>query len=207
MELSKLIAIIRDVDAVDVIPIVRVLIEEGISTVEVSLSNEEKGLQCIEKLAKSFDKEELFLGAGTVINEKQMEQVVHAGGQYIITPGWNKELVKKALEKQLTVFPGVYSPGEIAEAVELEIDYLKFFPINGVNEDYLKSLRGPFPKINIIGVGGISPMNIPFYQELGIQHFGIGSELVPRGAGQNDLEKIRANAKQFKQAIEKEGSI
>ena len=51
MELSKLIAIIRDVDAVDVIPIVRVLIEEGISTVEVSLSNEEIGFQCIEKLA------------------------------------------------------------------------------------------------------------------------------------------------------------
>lgn len=201
MKPDKLLAIIRDVSAEDVVEIVNVLIEEGINDVEVSLSNEKKGLECIKELSKSFDKNILYLGAGTVLTEKQIEQVIDAGGKYIITPGWNKELVKKALDKNLPVYPGVFTPGEIAEAYELGIEYFKVFPINGVNEAYVKALRGPFPSIKLMGVGGITPENIKYYTDLGVEYFGIGSDLVPRGATINDLDKIRVNARDFVNSI------
>lgn len=205
MKLGKLMAIIRDVEVEDVVSIVEVLIDEGITYIEVSLSDEEKGLECIEALSKNFEGNILKLGVGTVIDEEQLEKSVKAGAKYIITPGWNKELIKKALDKDLIVYPGVFSPGEIAEAIAMKIEYLKLFPINSLNESYLKALRGPFPNAKFIGVGGITVDNIEYYQKLGVFHFGIGSDLVPRGATKNDLNKIKQNAREFMKVIEKNG--
>ncbi|MFE3572915.1 bifunctional 4-hydroxy-2-oxoglutarate aldolase/2-dehydro-3-deoxy-phosphogluconate aldolase [Lysinibacillus sp. NPDC059133] len=207
MKLDNLMAIIRDVSPNDIVPIVQALLDEGIKNLEVSLSNETLGIGCIENLASHFTPQQIYLGAGTVLNEEQLYSVKNAGVQYIITPGWNKELVKKALKTDLTVYPGVYTPGEIAEALELNIDYLKLFPINGLNENYLKAIRGPFPKVNIMAVGGVTPENIKFYKKLGIHHFGIGSELVPRGATQNDIPVIKSNAKLFISSIKKANEI
>ena len=201
MRPNKLLAIIRDVLPEDVVPIVQGLIAEGIRDVEVSLSNPEGGLGCLKKLADYFSSEELYLGAGTVLTESQIEQVLAAGGRYIITPGWNKELVKKALAKGVPVYPGVYTPGEIAEAVELGIEYFKIFPINGASDSYLKALRGPFPAIKLMGVGGITPENLGDYYRLSVHYFGIGSDLVPRGATKEDLPQIQKNAQAFVTAL------
>lgn len=203
MKLDNLMAIVRDVSPKDIVPIAQALIDEGIKNLEVSLSNEKLGIGCIETLASHFTPQQIYLGAGTVVNEEQLYSVKNAGAQYIITPGWNKELVKKVLETDLTVYPGVYTPGEIAEALELNIEYLKLFPINGLNENYIKAIRGPFPNVNIMAVGGVTPENIKFYKKLGIHHFGIGSELVQRGATQNDIPVIKRSAKLFISSIKK----
>lgn len=201
MEKSKIVAIIREVSPEDVVDIVNVLLKEGINDVEVSLSNEKLGLASLKKLAATFSPIELSLGSGTVLTKKQVDAVKEAGGQYIITPGWNKELVKYVLANNLSAWPGVFSPGEIAEGVELGLTQFKLFPISGLNEAYIQALRGPFPSIELMGVGGVNQENLEKYADIGIARYGIGSELVPRGATKVHLEQIQKAAKAYQKII------
>src|SRR5699024_10820803 len=115
---------IRDVEPDIILDITEVLFQSGIDWMEVSLSNEEKGLKCIKKISENYSNE-VHLGVGTVITQQQVDSSIEAGAQYIITPGWDRELINYALSKNINVFPGVYSPGEIMQATSLGIDIMK----------------------------------------------------------------------------------
>ena len=199
---SNLIAIIRGVHPNDVVDIVTALEESGINSVEVSLSDEEKGLECIRQISKHFG-ERIRLGVGTVITERQVDLSVEAGAKYIITPGWDRELAKYVLFKNLILYPGVFTAGEIAQATALGIDVVKLFPADTLGTKYIKSLRGPFPKVKIMAVGGVSLENITEYKEAGCSYFAIGSELIPRGATKEHTEKIKENAVLFQKELNK----
>jgi 2-dehydro-3-deoxyphosphogluconate aldolase / (4S)-4-hydroxy-2-oxoglutarate aldolase len=203
VEPKNIIAIIRDVNPDDAAGIVSVLLEEGIEEVEVSLSNEEKGLRVIESLKKTYD---LEVGAGTVITKEQVDKSLAAGADYIITPGWDRELVQYVKGKGAPILPGVYTPGDVSQAVSEGITTLKLFPAGTLEIDYIKSLFGPFPNVKLVGVGGITQENIKAYYDNGCSAFAIGSDLVHRGAtsSEQDLEKIRAKAKVYA-TILKEG--
>lgn len=110
MKNPKIISIIRDVEPEIVDLIVDVLLDEGINWVEVSLSNEELGLQCIKKLSEKHDFNELKLGVGTVTNCDQVDKAIDAGAKYIITPAWDTQLVRYVKSKDCTIIPGVFSP-------------------------------------------------------------------------------------------------
>lgn len=203
VEKGTIVAIIRGVDPSDVIDIQETLLESEINWVEVSLSEEEKGLECIARLNERFG-DEIYLGVGTVTSVAQAKKSVEAGAKYIITPGWDKELAKEIIELGVDLLPGVFTPGEIMQAQSLGIETVKLFPANKLGIDYIKSLNGPFPNLNIMAVGGISLVNIRDYFKAGCSSFGIGSELVPRGATKNDLEKIRMNASRFATILNEE---
>jgi 2-dehydro-3-deoxyphosphogluconate aldolase / (4S)-4-hydroxy-2-oxoglutarate aldolase len=203
MEPKRMIAIIRDVNPDDAVEIVSVLLEEGIEDVEVSLSNEEKGLSVIKALKNTYN---LDVGVGTVLTKEQVDKSLAAGADYIITPGWDRELVQYVKEKGAPILPGVYTPGDVSQAVSEGITTLKLFPAGTLDVSYIKSLFGPFPNVKLVGVGGITQENIQAYYENGCSAFAIGSDLIHRGAtsSQVDLEKIRAKAKVYA-TILKEG--
>ncbi|MBC6297171.1 bifunctional 4-hydroxy-2-oxoglutarate aldolase/2-dehydro-3-deoxy-phosphogluconate aldolase [Listeria sp. FSL L7-1517] len=197
IEKNEIMAIIRDVDLVDIIPIVEVLIDEGITKLEVSLSNEAKGLGCLEALSRHYSKEQLTLGAGTVVYLEQIKKVQQAGATFIITPGFEKNIIKESKRQGIAIFPGVFSPGEIVEGLQLGVEIFKLFPAGELGPTYVKSLRGPFPDIHLMAVGGVNARNKEEYAAAGCDSYAIGSELVPRGATREMLDKIRANAKAF----------
>lgn len=197
---GQIIAIIRGVQSDNILEIVQTLRAEGIDWVEISLSEEETGLECLRVLVKEYG-EDFQLGAGTVLNPGQVDKALAAGAKYIITPGWERDLVCYVKQKGVEIFPGVFSPGEILQARNEGIEVVKLFPAGNLGPEYIRNLFGPFPHLQLMAVGGINRNNIRAYYEAGCSSFAIGSDLVPRGAGKDQLDYIRTSAREYKQLM------
>ncbi len=199
---GTIIAIIRGVQATHIRMIAETLLEEGIDWMEVSLSNEEEGLACIKQLASGLG-DQIHLGVGTVITAEQVNRAIDAGAKYIITPGWDRELVQYIRSQKIDILPGVYSPGEVMQAQAEGIETVKLFPAGDLGVTYIKSLRGPFPQLDFLAVGGVNLDNLHELFEAGCSSFSIGSELVPRGATQKDKTLIKQKARLFQEIVSK----
>lgn len=202
IEKGTIVAIIRGVEPSDVIDIQEALLEGGINWVEVSLSNEDTGIECIRRLNEHFG-DYINLGVGTVTNMVQAQRAVDAGAKYIITPGWDRELVRNLKGLKVEILPGVFTPGEVMQALNEGVKVFKLFPASNLGISYIKNLKGPFPNIHVMAVGGISLDNIQDYFEAGFSSFGIGSDLVPRGATKKDFETIKNKALDYTNAMKK----
>lgn len=200
---EELIAILRGIKPEDVLPIVDVLIKNGVTTMEVSLSEEKEGLECTNIISNRYGNK-VKLGVGTVTSKRQVDASLKAGASFIITPGWDRELSRYVLERNVTIYPGVFTPGDVMQAHAMGIETVKLFPANVLGTGYVKSLKGPFPRINVMAVGGINEENILDYRRSGCDSFAVGSELVPRGATKENLDEIAKRAKRFVSLLSQE---
>ena len=133
------------------------LIKGNLKTVEVTLRTD-CALQVIEVASKKFSS--LQVGAGTVLNESDLQSVKDAGASFAVSPGTTNELAKKAIEMDYPFLPGVSNSSDIMKLLDLGYKSFKFFPAQaagGIN--YLKSLNGPFPGILFCPTGGINEEN------------------------------------------------
>jgi len=201
--MAKLIAIIRGVNPEDISPIIEVLLENGIQDIEISLSEEEQGLACIRRASEKFKGTQLNLGVGTVINIRQVDLALKAGAKYIIMPGWDERVVKYITAKSIEVIPGVFSPADVMQAVNLDIKLAKLFPADFLGAEYIKALSGPFPQIRFLAVGGVNLDTAEDMLKDGFAGLGVGSSLVPRGATKNDIGQIRKNSQEYKKIADK----
>ena len=133
------------------------LIKGNLKTVEITLRTD-CALQVIEVASKKFSN--LQIGAGTVLNESDLQSVKDAGASFAVSPGTTTELAKKAIEMDYPFLPGVSNSSDIMKLLDLGYKSFKFFPAQaagGIN--YLKSLSGPFPGILFCPTGGINEEN------------------------------------------------
>ena len=204
LEDMKLVAIIREVEPEQVSGIVRVLLEEGIHSLEISLSGEEMGFGCLERIQKEFAGEMLQLGAGTVTEMAQVNRLSDMGISFLLTPGYDDEIVSYALSMGIEVLPGVLTPTEVQQALKRGITRMKLFPADAYGMNYIKSLKGPFPPAEFVAVGGVREDNIKEFLRMGFQGVAIGSNLVPKRASEKNLEEIRARARAYVLAVNEE---
>lgn len=200
LQKGTLVSIVRGVDPHEIVPIAEALLDEGIDWLEVSLSEEKQGLDNIKLLSEAYG-DRLQLGVGTVIHKEQADRAIGAGARYVITPGWDRELVRYVKSLGVPIFPGVYTPADIMQAVQEHLPIVKLFPASTAGTDFVKQIQGPFPSLHIMGVGGITLNNIESFYEAGCSSFAIGSDLVPRGATKQHLSTIRERAKQYKNIL------
>lgn len=193
---GDLIAIARGVKSDKIAAIGETLLKAGLKYLEVSLSEELEGIACIKELNRRFGNE-LHLGAGTVTRIDLADRAVEAGAKYIIMPGWDRELVRDIMGKKLPVLPGVFTPSEIMQALNEGLTQLKLFPVGNLSATYIKNIRGPFPAVEFIGVGGITKENIRDYYKAGCFSFAIGSDLIPKRADESALPRIEKSAKEY----------
>ena len=107
---------------------------------------------------------ELIVGAGTVLTEENLQAAIDAGADYCVSPGYDEELVKKALEKGMFFLPGCITPTEILRAGKLGLSMIKFFPsesLGGVKT--MKLYEGALADFTFIPTGGITLNNLPDY--------------------------------------------
>lgn len=200
MDKPEIVAIVRGVQPKSVSSVVQVLLEEGITWVEVSLSDEEAGLESIRVLNEEFG-DQLHLGVGTVTRSDQVDHVLSAGAKYIITPGFDRELVQYIRSLDVPVFPGVFSPGEIMQAMNEGVEVFKLFPASTLGTKYIKDLRGPFPNLHFMAVGGVTKENLLDFFQAGCSSVAVGSDLIPRGATKDHLQQIRASARVYQNLL------
>ncbi|MFS1438595.1 keto-deoxy-phosphogluconate aldolase [Shewanella sp. 10N.286.52.C2] len=146
------------------VPLAKALVAGGISVLEVTLRTE-CALEAIALIAKEVP--DALVGAGTILNELQLQQAVDAGSQFIITPGATVDLLKAAKRGNVPLIPGVASISEVMAGMELGYTHFKFFPAEasgGVNA--LKAFSGPLANIRFCPTGGITPTSYKNYLAL-----------------------------------------
>ena len=107
---------------------------------------------------------DMIVGAGTVTNTAQIDAVIAAGGQFIVSPGFDPELVQYAQEKNIPIFPGCTTASEYHQALKYNLEIIKFFPAEqsgGLAK--FKALSAPFPQFRVMPTGGISLKNLKEY--------------------------------------------
>ena len=149
------VLVIDKIDNVEYL--VESLIKGNINTIEITLRTS-CALNVIEIISKKFP--ELMVGAGTVLNNKDLISIKNAGASFAVSPGSTYDLAKKAVEINFPFLPGVSSSSDIMKLLDLGYKCFKFFPAEAAGGiKYINSLRGPFPDIMFCPTGGISQTN------------------------------------------------
>ncbi|MBR3185841.1 MAG: bifunctional 4-hydroxy-2-oxoglutarate aldolase/2-dehydro-3-deoxy-phosphogluconate aldolase [Oscillospiraceae bacterium] len=107
---------------------------------------------------------DMIVGAGTVTNTEQIDKVIEAGGEFIVSPGFDPELVAYAQKKNIPIFPGCTTASEYHQALKFGLEVIKFFPAEqsgGLAK--IKALSAPFPMFKVMPTGGISLKNLKDY--------------------------------------------
>ena len=191
--MRELIAILRGIRPDEACSIAEVLIESGITIIEVPL-NSPSALKSIELMVRSVGSDIIF-GAGTVVNSSQVQEVYNCGGKIIVSPNCNIDVIKETKSKGLLSFPGVFSPSECFSALDNGADGLKFFPSFLIQPAGYRSIRAVLPeRIRSYAVGGVDENNFLDWFRVGITGFGIGSSLYKVG---DTARKVSEKAKRL----------
>lgn len=149
------VLVIKKVDKVE--HLFESLIKGNLKVVEITLRTS-CALKVIEIASKKFPS--LMVGAGTVLNEKDLQDIKSAGASFAVSPGSTISLATKALDMKFPFLPGIANSSDIMNLIRLGYKSFKFFPAEaagGIN--YIKSLNGPFPDIVFCPTGGVNQEN------------------------------------------------
>ena len=185
-----LIAILRGITPLEAESVSDVLIEAGISIIEVPL-NSPQPFETIERMVKFHGDQGIF-GAGTVLREHDVYRVQEVGGKIIVSPNLNTLVIKKTKELNLYSIPGVFTATECFDALDSGADALKFFPASQLKEENFQALQAVLPENTIsIAVGGINENSFPSWLQVNIHGFGLGSNLYKPGML---IEEVKSKA-------------
>jgi 2-dehydro-3-deoxyphosphogluconate aldolase/(4S)-4-hydroxy-2-oxoglutarate aldolase len=171
------------------VPLAKALVAGGVKVLEVTLRTE-CALEAIRAIAREVP--DAIIGAGTVINPQQLDEVISAGAQFAISPGLTAPLLKAATDGPIPLIPGISTVSELMLGMDYGLREFKFFPAEangGVKA--LQAIAGPFPQVRFCPTGGITPNNYRDYLALKSVLCIGGSWLVPADAlAQGDYGRI-----------------
>lgn len=148
-------------DEKNALPLAKALVEGGLPVAEVTFRTAAAEAS-IKKMCEAYP--DMVVGAGTVLNIEQVEKAVAAGAKFIVSPGFDEEIVDYCLEKNIPVYPGTVTPSELSKAVGRGLSVVKFFPAEqygGVNT--IKALSAPFTTVKFMPTGGVNAKNLQDY--------------------------------------------
>lgn len=178
----------------------RILLEEGVRLVEVTL-NTPGALDTIADLAATRP-EDTLVGAGTVLTRGDVADVLAAGGEFAVTP-CPAESVQAAVAAGLPVAAGAYTAGEAYAMWQAGASLVKLFPAGpGGGPAYLRALRDPLQQVRFMAVGGVGADELPAYLAAGALGAGVGGPLVGDAPSGGDLDQLRSRTRTFLQSVE-----
>lgn len=148
-------------DAKDAVPLATALVEGGLPCAEVTFRTE-AAEESIRLMTEQFP--EMLVGAGTVLTVEQVDAAVRAGAKFIVSPGFDAEIVDYCLKNEIPVFPGCISPSEVAQAVKRGLKVVKFFPAEPAGGiSMIKAMAAPYTGLKFMPTGGINVKNLGEY--------------------------------------------
>lgn len=199
---EKIIVIVRGVVREKLIPLAEAMYAGGIRLLEVTYSangsvSDEDTAENIRILVEHF-KDRMYIGAGTVLTEKQVELTAQAGGMFIISPDTYPEVIRKTREIGLVSIPGSITPSEMQTAYRNGADFIKIFPIINLGSSYVKAVKAPLSHLKMLAVGGVDENNMTEYLKAGVNGFGLGSNIIDKKKiAENDWAGITALAQKY----------
>lgn len=159
-ELKVVPVVVLD-DAKDAEPLAKALVEGGLPCAEVTFRTEEAA-ESIRIMTEVYP--DMLVGAGTVLTAEQVDKAVESGAKFIVSPGFDPEIVDYCIEKNIPVFPGCISPSEVAQAVKRGLKVVKFFPAEQSGGlAMIKAMAAPYNMLKFMPTGGINTKNLKDY--------------------------------------------
>ena len=179
MDRLPLVAILRGLKPEEALDMGHAIVNAGFHILEVPLNSPDP-LRSIQILAEAFPN--ALVGAGTVTTAQQVRDIKAVGGQLIISPHLDDNVVCETVNLGLISLPGVATPSEAFKAIALGAHGLKLFPAEMISPAVVKSMRAVLPgHVRLVPVGGIGTHNMADYRKSGASGFGIGSALYAPG--------------------------
>lgn len=158
---SAIVPVVVIEDAKDAVATAKALVAGGVDVMEITFRTA-AAPDAIRAVAENCP--EMLPGAGTVITLEQCKKAIECGAKFIVSPGFDEEVVRYCVEQGVAVCPGCVTPTEIMAAMKLGLKVVKFFPANvygGLSA--MKALSGPFGGVQFLPTGGVSAKNIREY--------------------------------------------
>ena len=200
MKKECLVAVVRAENKEQGEKIIDAIIAGGINFIEITMTVP-GAVDIIKAMCEKYaSNKNVVIGAGTVLDPETARAVILAGAQYVVSPGLNPATITLCNRYRIPMLPGVLSPTEAIQALELGCDVIKIFPGNLVGPSAISSFKGPLPQAEFMPSGGVDVPNVADWIKAGACAVGTGSSLT-KGAKNGDFAAITAKAQEFVKAV------
>lgn len=168
----KIVAVIRGNSVNEATEIIQGAVQGGIRLIELTYTT--PFVQDVIQEIRSLD---AVIGAGTVLDSETARHAILCGAKFIVSPSFNADIAKLCNRYGVPYLPGCMTLNEIITALEAGCDIVKLFPANHFSSDFIRTVNGPLPHVEIMPTGGINANNMQEWLEAGAVAVGIGSDL------------------------------
>jgi 2-dehydro-3-deoxyphosphogluconate aldolase / (4S)-4-hydroxy-2-oxoglutarate aldolase len=198
---TRVVAILRADDASRAEAVVDVLLENGIRSLELTLTT--KGaLEVVERLAARVPAD-TDLGMGTVLTADEVDRAVDAGARFVVSPSVVPAVIEAATRHGIASYPGAFTPTEIHTAWTAGASAVKLFPGGALGPEYLKAVRAPLPDIPLVPTGGVAVEAVGAWLDAGAVALGLGGPLIGDAlAPDGDLDALAQRARAIAAAVD-----
>ncbi len=194
------VAIVRVESAQEAVAVCVAIAKGGVKPIEITMTVP-GAIDAIKEL-KSIAKDEVLVGAGTVLDSETAVAVIHAGAEFVVSPTLNLAVIEVCRRYSKIVIPGAFTPTEILTAWEAGADIVKVFPARVGGPKYLVDIKGPLPQIRLLPTGGVSVENTSDFIRAGAVAVAAGTSLVDKKAvSEKKFDIITENARKFVAAV------
>jgi 2-dehydro-3-deoxyphosphogluconate aldolase/(4S)-4-hydroxy-2-oxoglutarate aldolase len=156
-----IVPVVKIDNAADAEPLGKALIEGGLPLAEITFRTD-AAAEAISKISKAFP--DMLVGAGTVLNVEQAKSALDSGAKFLVSPGFNPDVVEFCVRKGIPITPGCSNPTDISMALSFKLEVVKFFPAESFGGlATLKAMSAPYGMIMFIPTGGIDAKNLVEY--------------------------------------------
>jgi len=199
---TGIIAVIRTDSPGDLVGAAKALCEGGVRLIEITMTIP-GALKIIEEAVSQLQHEDVYIGAGTVLDSETARAVILAGGKFAVAPIFNQCMVTLCNRYSVTVMAGALTPQEIFNAWEGGSDVVKVFPANIGGPAFIQSVKEPLPQIELLPTKGVTLQNIPDFIKAGAIGVGVGRELIGNDLIKGrDYQQIKDNAERFIKVVQ-----
>ncbi|NOY68229.1 MAG: bifunctional 4-hydroxy-2-oxoglutarate aldolase/2-dehydro-3-deoxy-phosphogluconate aldolase [Deltaproteobacteria bacterium] len=170
--------------------------EGGLQAIEVTMNTKRaEQIVAANRLAVPSGK---LLGMGTIRNIDEAKKAADSGAMFFVTPNLDLSVIQYAVDRHIPVIAGALTPTEVYNAWSAGATMVKVFPCRAFGPRYIKDLLGPFDKIPLVAVGGVSVSNVGQFFKAGASAVGVGTSLFGREAlAEKDMQRVSQNVKKF----------
>lgn len=195
IEETGIVAVVRADNAEKALKITEAVKNGGIDAIEITMTVP-GAVDVIKQLTDEYSRDEILIGAGSVLDAETARSCILAGVEYIVSPSLDKETIAMCNRYQKVVMPGAMSVTEVVKAMKYGADVVKIFPATLFGPKIVGAIKGPLPQAPLMPTGGVGLDNVKDWIKAGSLAVGVGSGL-SKGAEEGNYEKITENAKEF----------
>ncbi|MGM0238882.1 bifunctional 2-keto-4-hydroxyglutarate aldolase/2-keto-3-deoxy-6-phosphogluconate aldolase [Enterococcus sp. AZ103] len=195
LEKAGVIAVIRGKDHTEAIKASQAIIEGGVIGIEVTFTIPNAQL-AIQELTDAYRRQDVVIGAGTVLDAVTARLAIMAGAEFIVSPSFNAETAELCNLYQIPYLPDCMTVTEMQTALKSGVDIIKLFPGSAYGPSIVSAVKAPLPHINLMPTGGVSLENMAIWFESGVVAVGVGGNLLAPAA-EGDFSKVTVIAQQY----------